>query len=57
MMTPEEFATQMQAIADKRGGDPESAHGAADDLLCEALKSLGCGDGVAIFEKIEKWYA
>ena len=54
-MTKEEFKERMQAIADKR--DTEGGHIEADDLMCELLKDLGYGEGVDIFEKMNKWYA
>ena len=54
-MTPEEFTEAMQKVA--RGGDPEMDHSKADDLLCRALRDLGYGDGIKIYEKIHKWFA
>ena len=56
-MTPESFEAKMREIDRSRGGDPESAHGAADDLMCELLRSLGYGKGVSVFENMAKWYA
>ena len=60
-MTPEEFKQRMQEIAEKNetqwGPDTEAKHGWADALLCEALRELGYGEGVDVFEKMEKWYA
>lgn len=55
MMTPEAFAKRMQQIADS--DEPESAHIDADDLMCFALRELGYGKGVDIFEDMKKWYA
>lgn len=37
--------------------DVESAHGEADDILCEILDDLGLSDIVALYKSIEKWYA
>ena len=54
-MTKEEFRNKMQAIADKR--DIEEGHIEADDLMCELLKGLGYGEGVDIFEGMDRWYA
>lgn len=54
-MTKEEFKNKMQAIADKR--DTEGGHIEADDLMCELLKGLGYGEGVEIFEGMDRWYA
>lgn len=56
-MSKEEFAERMYEINEKYGDDPEMAHGEADKLMCECLKSLGYDDGVHGFERIEKWYA
>lgn len=55
-MTPEQFADAMREIA-KNSGDTEMAHGDADDLLCKVLTQLGYGEGVKIFEEMDKWYA
>jgi hypothetical protein len=56
-MTPQEFATEMEKLSILANGDPEAAHGKADDLLCEVLESLGYSDGVQIFVEMDKWYA
>jgi hypothetical protein len=53
-VTPEEFKTRMIAL---RTGDEEADHARGDDLMCEALRSLGYGEGVEAFEAMEKWYA
>lgn len=50
-------AAAMRRIAADYGGDPEAAHGCADDLLCETLCELGYGEMVEEFNKIHKWYA
>ena len=54
-MSPKEFSEKMQTIAEVR--DPEEGHSKMDDLMCELLKSLGYGEGVEIFEDVEKWYS
>ena len=54
-MTPEEFAKKMEELS--LNGDIEEAHGNADDLMCELLRQLGYGEGVQIFQEMEKWYA
>lgn len=41
----------------QKSGDPESAHGDADDALCDLLIALGHKDVVEEWEKVEKWYA
>lgn len=55
LLLPNEFARLMKAISED--GDTEIAHSLADKLLCEALQSLGYGEGVEIFRKMHKWYA
>lgn len=55
MITPREFADQMKEFA--KGGDLEVTHGMADDLMCKVLYRLGYGEGVEIFEEMDKWYA
>ena len=37
--------------------DTEIAHGVADDILCEFLKSLGYEDIVSEYNLVGKWYA
>jgi hypothetical protein len=54
-MTPEQFKRQMEKL--NTGGDIEAEHSLADRLMCEVLRELGYGDGVELFEKMEKWYA
>lgn len=54
-MTPSQFTGEMGRIS--REGDIEDGHSHADKLMCEILESLGYGDGVAIFRKMDKWYA
>ena len=56
-MTPEELVAKMQKIADTIVEDEELAHIEADDVLCEALRDLGYGEGVDAYERIGKWYA
>jgi hypothetical protein len=55
-MSPDEFKSRMRWIY-RSPVDVESAHVAADALLCEMLRSLGYGDGVAVFEGSTKWYS
>jgi hypothetical protein len=38
-------------------GDTEAAHSRADDAICDLLRSLGYGDVVDEWEKVDKWYA
>lgn len=55
-MSVEDFAKEMEAIA-ALDSDPEKAHVRADDLMCRVLRGLGYGEGIDIFNDIEKWYA
>lgn len=54
-MTPEEFKTEMQEIADNY--NTEIRHIEADDLMCKLLKELGYSEGVDVFESMYKWYS
>lgn len=53
-MTREEA---VKTLTDMHADDPESAHSLADEVLCALLVSLGYGDVVEAWNKIEKWYA
>lgn len=54
--TPEQFKAEMEEIVQKTDGDPHDVHVVMDATLCRVLTELGYGDGVAIFEKQDKWY-
>ena len=41
----------------QKDSDTESAHGDADDILCDVLETLGLNDLVEEYDKIGKWYA
>jgi len=43
-------------LQDAGGGNEKWDHIHADDILCELLEGLGCGEIVAIFRQIDKWY-
>lgn len=48
----------IRILQELRGnGDTEAAHGAADEVLCKLLSSLGYQDVVDAWEKVDKWYA
>jgi len=53
--------TREEAIQELRdlqvGGDIESEHWQADEILCRVLKSLGETEIVEEWLKVEKWYA
>lgn len=51
-MDPEEFRSCMQEISD----DPNTPLFEAVRLMCELLTSLGYGDGVQVFERMDKYY-
>lgn len=58
-MTPDEFKKRMEACAakcDEGPSGPYDAHTEADDLMCKVLTELGYGDGVSIFQAMERWY-
>jgi len=53
--TPQEwFAYEMSKCAKY---DREGAHYEADNLMCGLLRRLGYGDGIDVFEEMDKWYA
>lgn len=52
--TDERFAKQ---ILDGVTGDIECDHGMADDILCDAFRSLGMHKIVEAWESVGKWYA
>jgi hypothetical protein len=56
VMTPDEFKQKMQDAFSISNGDMETQHRFADDLLCDVLKDLGYGDGIEVYESIDKWY-
>jgi len=53
-MTQQEAIDKLKAL---EGYDKERDHCEADDILCELLSSLGYGEVVDQFNKLEKWYA
>lgn len=60
-MTPSEFANRMSLIRGEQNNDathdPEKQHLDADNLLLEALTSLGYKAGVLHFRRLTRWYA
>jgi hypothetical protein len=56
-LTPSQFMRRMLDILEDLGPDTEEVHRQADDVMCELLRDLGYGEGVAVFCTIEKWYA
>lgn len=61
-MSPDEFKYRMENILATHADEAfensmEERHRAADILMCEALRKLGYGGGIDIFEEMPKWYA
>jgi hypothetical protein len=56
-MTPKEFAAEMQDIKDNYAFDTEKCHSLADALMCQALNELAYGEGISIYESLERWCA
>ncbi len=54
-MTKEEALAQLSECMKK--DDTEIAHVAADDVLCALLETLGYGDVVAEYKKVDKWFS
>lgn len=49
------FANEMRRI--DRNNNTEMAHILADELMCKLLREFGYGEGVDIFEQMDKWYS
>jgi len=54
-MTREEAIEKLKE--QQNNSDIESAHYDGDNILCEFLKSIGYGDVVCEYKKINKWYS
>ena len=54
-MTKDEAIERLIECQDN--GDTENAHSVADDVLCHLLITLGYGDVVIEYQKVNKWYA
>lgn len=55
-MTPEEFKTKMEQLADEYFEDEETMHARMDDVMCDLLTDLGYGEGIDIFTLTPKYY-
>jgi len=53
-LTPDKF---LQKMMDCDNGESEQDHEDADDLMCELLCSLGYGEGIEVFERMNKYYS
>ncbi len=49
--------SRMKTLMDLSRGDPEEAHGEADDILLEIAKENGYEELAEYFGIMEKWYA
>lgn len=56
-LTPAEFRDKMGSLLRSDASDPEVSHAAADDLMCEALRGLGYGEGIDLFEESTTYYS
>lgn len=59
-MTPEEFRVEMEKLRDsEEDPDCEFNHARADKLLCRALRELGYGAGIDIYNDPDwtRWYS
>lgn len=56
-MTPEEFVEQIKTAFDKYDDDIESLHETTNEIMEEALMSLGYEEGVELIRKTMRWYA
>lgn len=55
VMTPEEFEAAVKRLTVE--DDTEKSHAMADRLMCDLLKGLGYGAGIAVYNSMDKWYA
>ena len=56
-MTPEEFVEQIKTALDKYYDDIELSHARTDEIMEEALISLGYEEGVELIRNTMRWYA
>lgn len=60
-MTPEKISKEAVDKLNALNGDPESDHGTAEKILCEALSKLGHPEIAKAFNdaaaRVEFWYA
>lgn len=50
-----EYSTELADLRNR--GDTENMHKLADDILCHALRRLGCDQIVDKFRELPKWYS
>lgn len=56
IVSPMEFKARMAEIRDGDEYSMDDRHACADDLMCEALSALGYGEGIEIYNRMEKYY-
>jgi hypothetical protein len=56
-MTRKQAVKELKKLQAKSEDDAESAHVDADDVLCKLLTTLGYGDVVEEFNKVDRWYS
>jgi len=58
-MTPDEFKVRMKKVLEEHSGDNECQHSAADDLMEQALKEAGYGEGIEMMNSASMnwWWA
>ncbi len=54
--SPKAFADRMRAIPGVGVVDVEQEHKDADFLLCTMLTALGYGEGVKVYDEMQKWH-
>lgn len=57
VVLPEELLASMQRWVGGGEGDPEIVHRAMDKLMVAALRSLGYGAAMDVYEAAPRWYA
>ena len=56
-LSEDEYNSLYERMAECVNLGVEDGHIAADDILVEALKKMGCTKLVELYESIDKWYA
>ena len=56
-MTPKDFERAVLLLIEDWSDDPEALHAQYDGLCEQVLQETGFGDGVALMQGRERWYA
>ena len=56
IMSPEEFAREMDELQHNYSHDQGERHFLMDDLMASVLRSLGYGEGIDFFEGTDRQY-